>query len=140
VRVLLDTCTLAEVRKSDGNPAVKAAVREVQDEDLFLSILWVGEITNGIALLASGRKKTPLSSWLAALENQFAERILGLDVETGRIWGELTARAQKKGVIIPAAQGLLAATALRYGLHVMTRNTKHFEASGTLVIDPWQTT
>ena len=42
--------------------------------------------------------------------------------------------------IIPATDGLLAATAVRHGLHVMTRNTKHFEASGALIIDPWQTT
>jgi predicted nucleic acid-binding protein len=62
-----------------------------------------------------------------------------LDIETGRVWGELTARAQKKGVIIPATDGLLAATALRHGLHVMTRNTKQFEASGALILDPWQT-
>ena len=140
MRVLLDTCTLAEVRKPDGNPAVKSAVREVPDEDLFLSVLSVGEIVKGITLLASGKKKAALSSWLSALENQFAERILGLDVETGRIWGELTARAQRKGIVIPAADGLLAATALRHGLHIMTRNTKHFEASGALILDPWQTT
>jgi len=68
----------------------------------------------------------------------YGERALPLDVETARIWGELTARAQKKGVIIPPADGLLAATALQHGLHVMTRNTKHFESSGALVIDPWQ--
>ncbi|MFO0887998.1 MAG: type II toxin-antitoxin system VapC family toxin [Isosphaeraceae bacterium] len=138
--MLLDTCTLAEVRKPDGHPAVKSAVREVPDEDLFLSVLSVGEITKGITLLASGKKKAALTSWLASLETQFADRILGLDVETGRIWGELTARAQKKGVIIPPTDGLLAATALRHGLHVMTRNTKHFEASGALILDPWQTT
>ena len=70
--------------------------------------------------------------------NEFAGRILGLDLETGRIWGELTARAQKKGIIIPTADGLLAATAIRHGLHIMTRNRKHFESSGAPVIDPWQ--
>lgn len=140
MRVLLDTCTLAEVRKVDGNPAVRAAVQEVPDSDLFLSVLTVGEITRGVTLLAASKKKVALASWLASLESQFAERILGLDVETGRIWGELTARAQKKGVIIPAIDGLLAATALRHGLHVMTRNTRHFEASGALVVDPWPTT
>ena len=50
----------------------------------------------------------------------------------------MTARAQESGIIIPTANGLLAATALRHGLHVMTRDTRHFEASGALVIDPWQ--
>jgi predicted nucleic acid-binding protein len=140
VKVLLDTCTLAEIRKPDGNPAVKSAVRELPDEDLYLSVLSVGEIVKGIAPLPAGKKKKALSSWLVALEGRFAERILGLDVETGRIWGELTARAQKSGIVIPAADGLLAATALRHGLHIMTRNTKHFKASGALVIDPWQAT
>ncbi len=117
---------------------MKAAVQELSDEGLFLSALSVGEIVKGIALLPSSQKKKALSSWLTALESQYAERILGLDLETGRIWGELTARAQRKGVIIPAADGLIAATALRHGLQVMTRNTKHFEASGALILDPWQ--
>lgn len=140
MKVLLDTCTLAEIRKPEGDPAVKSAVAEIRDEDLYLSVLTMGEIVKGIALLDAGKKKQDLSSWLVSLEGQFAERILGLDVEAGRIWGELTARAQKKGVIVPAADGLLAATALRHGLHVMTRNTRHFETSGALVIDPWQGT
>ena len=60
-----------------------------------------------------------------------------MDIETARMWGELIARAQKTGITIPAVDGLLAATALRYGMHVMTRNTRHFTASGALVIDPF---
>ncbi|MFI5454549.1 MAG: hypothetical protein ACHRXM_03775 [Isosphaerales bacterium] len=72
------------------------------------------------------------------LETKFGDRILAIDVETARLWGELTARAQKSGIIIPGIDGLLAATALQHGLHVMTRTTRHFEASGALIIDPWQ--
>jgi len=140
MKVLLDTCTVAEIRKPEGNPAVKSAVGEVPEDDLFLSVLTVGEIAKGVSLLAAGKKKKSLASWLVALEAQFEDRILSVDAETGRIWGELTARAQKAGVIIPGVDGLIAATALRHGLHVMTRNTKHFEASGALVLDPWQDT
>jgi predicted nucleic acid-binding protein len=55
-----------------------------------------------------------------------------------RIWGEFTARARESGVIIPGPDGLLAATALRHGLHVMARNMRHLEANGVLLIDPWQ--
>lgn len=137
MKVLLDTCILAEVRKPEGHPSVRSAVEEIPDEDLYLSVVSVGEIVKGIALLAAGKKKNALSSWLVTLESQFAERILGLDLETARIWGEMTARAQKKGVVVPATDGLLAATALRHGHHIMTRNTKHFEATGALIIDPW---
>jgi toxin FitB len=138
VKSLLDTCTVSEIRKPDGNPAVKAAVSELADSDLFLSVLTVGEIAKGISLLEVGPKKKALTSWLAGLESRFGDRILPVDTETARIWGELTARAQRSGIIIPSTDGLLAATALRHGLHVMTRNTRHFEASGALIIDPWQ--
>jgi toxin FitB len=138
MKALLDTCVLAEIRLPEGNPSVKSAVQEIPEDNLYLSVLSIGEVAKGIALLAAGRKKKALSSWLVTLETQFGDRILGVDVETARIWGELTARAQKSGVIIPGSDGLLAATALRHGLHVMTRNTRHFEASGALLIDPWQ--
>ena len=139
MKSLLDTCVLAELRRPEGHPGVKAAVSEVRDSDLYLSVLTLGEIAKGIALLTSGRKKNALASWLNGLETTFGDRVLGIDVDTARLWGELTARAQKTGVVIPGVDGLLAATALRHGLHVITRNTKHFEASGALIIDPWQT-
>jgi predicted nucleic acid-binding protein len=85
-----------------------------------------------------GRKKKALASWLNGLETQFADRILAIDAETARLWGEITARARKSGEVIPAVDGLVAATALRHGLHVMTRNIRHFESSGALVLNPWQ--
>jgi toxin FitB len=140
VKSLLDTCVLTELRHPKGDSGVKAAVAEIPDAELYVSFLTVGEIARGIGLLAAGRKKKALTSWLTGLETKFADRILTIDVETARLWGELTARAQKSGIIIPGIDGLLAATALRHGLHVVTRNTRHFEASGALIIDPWQTT
>lgn len=140
MKSLLDTCVLAELRQPGGHPGVKASVAEIADADLYLSVLTIGEIAKGIGLLAAGRKKKALTSWLNGLETQFADRILVIDIETARLWGELTARAQKSGIIIPGIDGLLAATALRHGLRVMTRNTRHFEASGALIVDPWQGT
>ena len=138
MKSLLDTCTVAELRKPDGNAAVKAAVSVIPDSDLFLSVLTLGEIAKGIDLLEPGRRRKALTAWLAGLEAQFADRILAVDIETARIWGELTARAQRNGVIFPGIDGLLAATALRHGLHVVTRNGRHFEATGALIIDPWK--
>jgi toxin FitB len=137
VRVLLDTCALAELRHPQGNAAVKAAVALISDDDLYLSVLVVGEIAKGVALLRDGRKKRDLDAWLTGLENQFAERILPVDRETARLWGDISARAQQASLVLPAIDGLLAATALRHGLHVMTRNKRHFAPTGALIIDPW---
>ena len=138
MKALFDTNILAELVKPNGNPAVHAALAGIPTTNVFLNVLNVGEIVKGIALLAPGPKKTHLTKWLVGIESDYGERVLPLDVETARNWGELTARAQRKGIVFPPADGLLAATALRHGLHVMTRNAKHFEASGVLVIDPRQ--
>lgn len=135
---LLDTCVLAELRRPDGHAGVKAAVSAIHDDNIYLSVLTVGEIAKGIQLLAPGKKKKVLAAWLTGLETKFSDRILAIDAETARLWGELTARAQNRGKIIPAVDGLLAATALRHGLRVMTHNTRHFQATGALVIDPWE--
>jgi predicted nucleic acid-binding protein len=138
VKILLDTCVLAEIRHPKGQARVKDAILEIPDDSLFLSVLTIGEIAKGIAMLAGSRKKQTLTSWLNGLELQFADQILSIDIETTRLWGELTGRSQKTGIMIPAVDGLLAATALRHGLHLMTRNTRHFGASGVITIDPWQ--
>lgn len=102
------------------------------------SVLTIGEITKGIALLAPGRKKQALASWLNGLRSQFSDRILPIEQETVELGGELTARAQRSGILIQAVDGLLAATALEHGMHIMTGNTRHFLASGAVIIDPWQ--
>jgi predicted nucleic acid-binding protein len=134
---MLDTNILAEQVKPNGNPAVKSAVAAIPNENVYLSVLTLGEIAKGVALLDPGPKKSYLATWLAELAIRYGERVLPIDAETARIWGELTARVRRSGAVLPPTDGLLAATALRHGLHVMTRNTRHFEASGVLLINPW---
>jgi len=53
VRVLLDTCVLSEIRKANGNRGVRRAVNEVSDDDLFISVISIGEIAKGIELLVN---------------------------------------------------------------------------------------
>jgi toxin FitB len=137
MRVLLDTCVLSELRQPRGNPAVKAAVDLIPDDALYLSVLTLGEIARGIAMLPAGRKKRSLEAWLTGLEGPFADRILPVDHETARLWGELSARVRRAGLVLSTVDGLLAATALRHGLHFMTRSVPHFAATGVLIVDPW---
>ncbi len=138
MRVLLDTCVLSEIRKKKGNPAVKDAVQAFNSTDLFLSVITIGEIVKGIELLGGSKRKKELTSWVQGLERDFSDSILSVDIETVRIWGDLTASSQKSGKTVPACDGLIAATAKRHGLHLMTRNVKDFESTGTMIINPWE--
>jgi len=137
MRVLLDTCAPSELRRPEGDRGVRQVVESLRSDELFLSVLSVGEITKGIVVLKESRKKRALQTWLQALERHYSDWILPVDLETSHIWGELTAAAQKVGKMIATSDGVMAATALRHGLHVMTRNTEHFEPTGALLLNPW---
>jgi toxin FitB len=138
VRVLVDTCVLSEVRRPRPNTRVRERLESVPEADIFLSSMTIGEIVNGITRLPQGQRRRDLESWLAQIEQLYAAQILPVDIETARIWGEATARAAQRGRVVPVADGLIAATALRHGLHVMTRNSADFQATGVLLIDPWE--
>lgn len=119
---------------------MRRAVDGFDSPDLYVSVVSIGEITKGIARLKQSRKKRELESWLQALERSYGDRILPIDVETGRIWGELTATAQQTGRAVSAGDGLIAATARRHGLHLMTRNVADFAVTGVLLLNPWADT
>ena len=137
MKVILDTCVVSEIQRSQGRQQVRAQVERIADDDLYLSVITIGEIAKGVALLPSGKRKSELQQWMQSLEQHYADRILPINNETAQIWGTVTANAQQAGTIIPMADGLIAATAIQNGMHIMTRNTDHFQATGALVIDPW---
>lgn len=138
MRVLLDTCVLSELRKSTCPPQVRQALASRQDTDLFISVVTIGEITKGIALLDNSQRKRDLRRWLNTLETHYHDRLLPVDLETVRLWGEMTAKAQRSGCIVAANDGLIAATALHHGLTVMTRNMADFVPTGALLFNPWE--
>jgi len=138
VSVLLDTCIISELCRATADPRVRNAVGRRSPDELFLSVITLGELRTGVALLPAGQKRSGLEGWLEELQHEFADRVLPVDLETSHIWGEITARGRLKGEQVPATDGLIAATALRHGFQIMTRNTRHFEASGALVVNPWR--
>lgn len=137
MKLLLDTCALSELNRQEGNPGVRGLVATTADADLYISVISLGEITKGIALLPEGNRKKQLATWCSGLFHHFSDRLLPVDQDTADIWGKLTARAQSQGQIIPVAAGLIAATALRHGLAVVTRNSRDFAATGAFIVDPW---
>ncbi len=64
----------------------------------------------------------------------FEDRVLSIDLQVADEWGRLLANATR---VIPAIDGLIAATALRHRLTVVTRNIRDFEGTGVEVLDPW---
>lgn len=130
---LLDTVAISEARKADPNPGFLSWLEGVADRDLHTSVLCLGEIRRGIALMASGKRREQLAAWLANdLPAWFGARIHAVDAAVALAWGELGARAAAKPI-----DTLIGATARVHGLSVVTRNVRDFDGLGVPVVNPW---
>ncbi len=137
MKLLLDTCVLSGLRHPHHINLLKESLNAFESGDLFISVISIGEITKGITLLPHSKKRSDLQNWALHIENSYTDRLLTITIQIVHVWGEITANAQKKGKIIPVADGLIAATALVNGLHLMTRNAADFEPTGVLILNPW---
>ncbi|WP_428389360.1 type II toxin-antitoxin system VapC family toxin [Mucisphaera sp.] len=137
MKYLIDTNVLSELQRAGGSERVRERLASLEADSLFVSAITVGELTRGVALLRASKRKRALVSWLSATESSFRDRVLAVDRDVAAVWGTLSARLSKSGQTMGVADGLIAATAMRHGLTLMTRNVKDFEASGVVLLNPW---
>ena len=131
---LLDTNVISEARKPAGDERVRAWFESVSGSDLFLSVLVVGEIRQGIERLRrrdSGQAAVH-EQWLSLLRRDYGDRILPVSIQIADEWGRLNSPDP-----LPVVDGLLAATAIVTGLTLVTRNTDQVARTGALLLNPF---
>jgi predicted nucleic acid-binding protein len=134
---LLDTCVLSDAARN-ADAGLLAWLEHQSPLDLHISVLSLGEIQKGIALLPRGKRRAGLEAWLGReLPARFAGRVLSVTPDVALAGGRLTADGQKAGRRLPAIDGLLLATALAHGLTLVTRNTADTVGRGVAVDDPY---
>ena len=132
---LFDTHVVSELAKQEPNPRVAEWLTKLNGENIYISVITLGEIRKGIDSLADGRRQRQLTQWLERdLLTQFEGRILNVDGRIADLWGRLGAKAKRP---LPAIDALIAATALAHKLKLVTRNTRDFDYPGLAVINPW---
>lgn len=136
---LLDTNCISELVRSKPEPRVTDWMRAADESLLYLSVLTLGEIRKGTAILPQSKRRTHLESWLELdLQVRFSGRILAIDKAVADRWGVLDAEAQHKGKPLAAIDGLLAATALHHNLTLVSRNVSDFTHTHVLLLNPWE--
>ena len=136
---LLDTCVISELVAKQPNSEVVEFVDRLDSDDVYLSVITIGEITKGIEKFPKSKRKQELQTWLREdLLIRFDGRIVSLDTEVFMQWGTLTARLESSGRTIPAIDSLIAATVLAHQFTLVTRNVDDFEGTGIEIVNPWE--
>jgi predicted nucleic acid-binding protein len=134
VQYLLDTNVLSETRKKNADENVIAFLTETNPSALYISVLTLGELRKGVAQRQRSDPSSAksIAAWVDGLEFGFADRILGIDAATARLWGELSAQRPR-----PVIDTLLAATAISHELTFVTRNTSEVEDIDVKLLNPF---
>src|SRR5690606_28884412 len=133
---LLDTNVISELRKGQrANRSVAEWITAADEKDPFLSVLVVGELTQGVERV---RRRDPTSAahlerWLRTLATDHQARILAIAARIADLWRRLHAPDP-----IAAGRGLLAATPTAHGSAVVTRSTADVERPGVGVLKPFR--
>lgn len=135
---LLDTCVVSELIKN--KPEIKVAnwIDSIEESRLFLSVITIGELEKGLAKLPSSKRKEKIKKWLDEdLIYRFDNRILNLDIDTFKIWGQLMATLENSGKKMPSIDSLIASIAIQNNLLLVTRNVKDFQNCKLELLNPW---
>ena len=134
---LVDTNVISELKRGrNAAPPVVAWFADMRPERVFTSVIVLGEIRRGIQLVARRDKPQAaiLEGWYASMRQRLGSRILSVDESIMTVWAKISVPD-----MLPAYDGLIAATALAHGLTIATRNASDYQRTGVEVVDPWST-
>ena len=130
---LLDTNIVSELRRVRPHGAVLAWISAIDDADLHLSAVTLGEIQAGIELTRDqdAAKAAAIELWADQVADTY--NVLPMTAEVFRLWAKLMHK-QSNTVLEDA---MIAATALTHQLAVVTRNVADFERFGVKIVNPF---
>jgi toxin FitB len=137
---LIDTNIPSELTRPKPDLRVSNWVEAQDNASLHLSVVSVGELRKGFALLPPSKRRLQLEEWFEQyLLPLFADRILPVTQSVSNRWGVLGAECHLRGTPLGTADGMIAATAIEHDLTIVTRNAKDFAGLGVVLLNPWDT-
>jgi toxin FitB len=135
VGFLLDTNVISEARRKRPDANVEAWLTMVPEAELYVSVLVVGEIRQGIERLRHRDRSQAVvfETWLSTLVDGYADRIVPVTAEAAEEWGRMNFTDP-----LPVIDGLMAATAKVRGWTFVTRNVADLAGCGARLLNPFE--
>jgi len=138
LKYLLDTNIISEFISKTPNKNVIKHILTLDENDLYLSVITIGEIKAGIENLDDGSKKEKLLYWLENdLLNRFEKRIVDVDTDVMLQWGVINNKLKKLGRPLPIMDSLIGVTSEVKSFTLLTRNEKDFKNLNIKIVNPF---
>jgi predicted nucleic acid-binding protein len=134
VKWLLETNALSELTHPEPFEGLLDWL-DVNEPESGISAISVGELVAGIERLPEGKRRRTLERALRFLRADYAGKILDFTEGAAVEWGRLIAQARRRGRILAVLDSQIEATAIHYGLTVVTGNKADFFHP---VFNPWK--
>jgi predicted nucleic acid-binding protein len=133
---LVDTDVLSQAAKSQPDRKVVTWL-EAEFQNCYTSSIVIGQIAYWVRS-KEGAQRLKLQRWLGYLVEALEGRICGFNVSVAHVWAEQQHKLAKAGVTMPAEDSMIAATAVRHGLTIVTGNERHFRRPGIKFFNPFK--
>jgi predicted nucleic acid-binding protein len=130
---LLDTNVVSERRKPKRHGAVTAWIEKTPERDIHISAVTLAEIQSGIEITRpqDATRARELEAWLDGISQ--SPNIISMDGDAFRIWAKLM-HGRSDDLYEDA---MIAATAIRHDLTVVTRNVRDFRNFDVRLLNPF---
>lgn len=136
--IILDTNVLSALMQQQPDRLVVAWLDDQPAESIWLSSITLFEARYGLALLASGQRKTLLQERFdALLQDDLQNRVLVFDANAASHAAQLAADRKARGHPVDMRDTFIAGIALARRATLATRNVRHFDDLSVPVVDPW---
>lgn len=134
IRYLLDINIISEIHKAKPHGAVVAWFQGLQDEQIYLSAVTLGELQEGIERTRKQDivKAVAIESWVDEVE--ISMTVLPMDAPLFREAARLMV-GKPEDLLYDV---MIAVTARLHGLTVATRNEKHFQHLEVKIVNPFK--
>lgn len=132
MKFLLDTTVVSDFTR--GVPAIVQRLKETSKDHCAISVVTAMEVEYGLKLNAE--RARAIRPMLEALLRDL--QVLAYEVEDAKATAAIRAALRRRGTPIGSYDVMIAGTALRHGLTMVTSNVDEFERIDGLIVEDWR--